>query len=98
MKFAATLSETRLVVVFFVTLALSCPASAGNGAQCTKGSCQTMSVQLGCQLYGTRGNGRMRCSTHQLSIEKPRPSFGGNGGSLPPATSYAIDRGSTICN
>jgi hypothetical protein len=99
MKFGATLNETRLAAVFFfVTFALSYPALAGDGAQCTKSSCQTMSVPLGCKLNGTRGNSRIRCNTHQLSIEKPRPSFGGNGRSLPPATSYAIDRGSTICN
>jgi hypothetical protein len=99
MKLNATPNETRLAsVIFFVTFALSYPALAAGGTQCTKSSCQTMSVPLGCKLYGTRGNSRMRCNTHQLSIQKPRPSFGGNGGFLPPTTSYAIDRGSTICN
>jgi hypothetical protein len=101
MKLGATLNDTRLAsAVLFATFALSYPALAGDGARCTKASCQAMNVPLGCKLYGTRGNGRMRCSAHQLNIEKPRPRFGGDSGPqiLLPATTYTIDRGSTICN
>jgi hypothetical protein len=101
MKFSATLYGTRLATMaFFAAFALSDPALAGDGAQCTKTSCLTMSVPLGCKLYGSDGNHRMRCRTHQSSRENLRPPFHGNGEPrvLQPPASYVIDRGSTICN
>lgn len=99
MKPGAMLNETRLAsVVFLVTLTLSGSALAGDGARCNTTGCQTMSAHLSCKLYGSGGNDKTQCRTHQSSRQKPRP-FGGNGGQiLPPAAGYAIDRGSTICN
>jgi hypothetical protein len=97
MRVGASLNDTRLAwVVFFVTFALSYPALAGDSVHCTKTGCQNMSVHQGCSPHGS---GRMRCRTHQLSMPRP-PLVGPNGGApiLQLAPSYAIDRGSTICN
>jgi hypothetical protein len=96
MKVGATLNDTQLVlVVFFVTFALTYATLAGDSAHCAKIGCQTMGVRLGCSALAS---GRMTCRTHQLSIRRS-PLVASRGAPiLQPAPSYAIDRGSAICN